>query len=88
MEAHGTTPAAIYDRVKQTIRLETDRMSALVDDLFELSRINAGALRLTDAPASTRRVVRETALRVLYAVDRPPITPAYDPAEAQVAGLA
>jgi threonine dehydrogenase-like Zn-dependent dehydrogenase len=29
MEAHGTTPAAIYDRVKQTIRLETDRPNAL-----------------------------------------------------------
>jgi threonine dehydrogenase-like Zn-dependent dehydrogenase len=29
MEAHGTSPAAIYDRVKQTIRLETDRPNAL-----------------------------------------------------------
>jgi signal transduction histidine kinase len=29
------------------IRVETDRMTQLVDDLFELSRINAGALRLT-----------------------------------------
>ncbi|MET7417514.1 HAMP domain-containing sensor histidine kinase [Dactylosporangium sp. NPDC005555] len=29
------------------ISAETDRMAALVDDLFELSRINAGALRLT-----------------------------------------
>src|SRR5207245_666149 len=29
MEAHGTTPVAIYDRVKQTIRLETDRPNAL-----------------------------------------------------------
>jgi signal transduction histidine kinase len=29
------------------IRGETDRMAQLVDDLFELSRINAGALRLT-----------------------------------------
>ena len=28
------------------LRMETDRMSALVDDLFELSRINAGALQL------------------------------------------
>jgi signal transduction histidine kinase len=31
------------------IRIETDRMSSLVDDLFELSRINAGALRLSFA---------------------------------------
>jgi signal transduction histidine kinase len=29
------------------IRIETDRMTRLVDDLFELSRINAGALRLS-----------------------------------------
>jgi signal transduction histidine kinase len=29
------------------IRVETDRMAQLVDDLFELSRINAGALQLT-----------------------------------------
>jgi signal transduction histidine kinase len=29
------------------IRVETDRMARLVDDLFELSRINAGALRLS-----------------------------------------
>ncbi|MEU7869541.1 HAMP domain-containing sensor histidine kinase [Dactylosporangium sp. NPDC049140] len=34
------------------ISAETDRMAALVDDLFQLSRINAGALRLslTDVP--------------------------------------
>ncbi|WIM93050.1 HAMP domain-containing sensor histidine kinase [Actinoplanes oblitus] len=31
------------------IRAETDRMSGLVDDLFELSRIHAGALRLVPA---------------------------------------
>ena len=29
------------------LRMETDRMAGLVDDLFELSRINAGALRLS-----------------------------------------
>lgn len=31
MEAHGTTPDAIYDKVKQTLRLETDRLHALRD---------------------------------------------------------
>jgi signal transduction histidine kinase len=31
------------------IRVETDRMAELVDDLFELSRIAAGALRMTPA---------------------------------------
>jgi len=33
-------------RYLRTLRNETDRLSAMVDDLFELSRIQAGALRL------------------------------------------
>jgi signal transduction histidine kinase len=41
------------------IRTETDRMSELVDDLFELSRINAGALRLTTAAVSLGDVVSD-----------------------------
>ena len=39
-------PATVADYHRR-IRAETDRMAGLVDDLFELSRINAGALRLT-----------------------------------------
>jgi signal transduction histidine kinase len=41
------------------IRLEADRMAELVDDLFELSRINAGALRLTTAAVSLGDVVSD-----------------------------
>jgi signal transduction histidine kinase len=41
------------------IRTETDRMSELVDDLFELSRINAGALRLSTAAVSLGDVVSD-----------------------------
>jgi len=41
------------------IRVETDRMASLVDDLFELSRINAGALRLTLANVSLGDVVSD-----------------------------
>jgi signal transduction histidine kinase len=41
------------------IRVETDRMAGLVDDLFELSRINAGALRLTLAAVSLGDVVSD-----------------------------
>jgi signal transduction histidine kinase len=41
------------------IRTETDRMSALVDDLFELSRINAGALRLKPARIPLAEVVSD-----------------------------
>jgi signal transduction histidine kinase len=39
--------ASTVDDYHRRIRVETDRMAGLVDDLFELSRINAGALRLT-----------------------------------------
>jgi len=41
------------------IRVETDRVASLVDDLFELSRINAGALRLTPASVSLGDVVSD-----------------------------
>jgi signal transduction histidine kinase len=41
------------------MRVETDRMSRLVDDLFELSRINAGALNLSPAPVSLGDVVSD-----------------------------
>ncbi|MFI5494558.1 sensor histidine kinase [Actinoplanes sp. NPDC051859] len=41
------------------IRLETDRMSQLVDDLFELSRINAGALQLNLSRVSLGDVVSD-----------------------------
>jgi len=38
--------AATVDRYHERIRREADRLSAMVDDLFELSRINASALDL------------------------------------------
>jgi len=41
------------------ISAETDRMAALVDDLFELSRINAGALRLSLANVPLGDVVSD-----------------------------
>jgi len=42
------------------IRIEADRMARLVDDLFELSRINAGALRLamSSVPLAERTFLR------------------------------
>ncbi|BAL88218.1 putative two-component system sensor kinase [Actinoplanes missouriensis 431] len=46
------------------IRVETDRMSGLVDDLFELSRIHAGALRLRPAPLSLGDVVSDAVAAV------------------------
>ncbi|GAA5183372.1 HAMP domain-containing sensor histidine kinase [Rugosimonospora acidiphila] len=41
------------------IRVETDQMARLVDDLFELSRINAGVLRLSLAMVSLGDVVSD-----------------------------
>jgi signal transduction histidine kinase len=60
------------------LRVEADRMAGLVDDLFELSRINAGALRLTthavalgdvvsDAVASAAPIAAARRVRVVAA---------------------
>jgi signal transduction histidine kinase len=48
--------AADYHR---RIRVETDRMTTLVDDLFELSRINAGALRLSPSAVPLGELVSD-----------------------------
>jgi hypothetical protein len=51
-------PETIADYHRR-IRIEADRMASLVDDLFELSRINAGALRLSLASVSLGDVVSD-----------------------------
>ncbi|HEU4425772.1 MAG TPA: HAMP domain-containing sensor histidine kinase [Pilimelia sp.] len=51
-------PATIADYHRR-IRVETERMARLVDDLFELSRINAGALRLSVESVSLGDVVSD-----------------------------
>ncbi len=43
------------ERYLATIQREADRLAALVDDLFELSRIQADALRLSFEPIAARR---------------------------------
>ncbi|MFF3854392.1 sensor histidine kinase [Micromonospora sp. NPDC002575] len=50
---------ATVDEYHRRIRVETDRMAQLVDDLFELSRINAGALRLAPTTVPLRDVVSD-----------------------------
>lgn len=42
----------------QVVR-ETNRLSAMVDDLFEMSKINSGALRLTLEPVDLRELIDE-----------------------------
>src|SRR6201991_1548735 len=51
-------PAAVKE-YHGRIREETDRMTQLVDDLFELSRINAGALPLATTVVPLREVVSD-----------------------------
>jgi len=46
-------------RYYQTLRQEADRLAELVDDLFELSRIQAGALRLQLERSSLRDLVSD-----------------------------
>jgi signal transduction histidine kinase len=46
-------------RYIRTLRMETDRLSRLVDDLFELSRIQSGTLRLETERASLGDLVSD-----------------------------
>ena len=77
------------------IRTETDRMSLLVDDLFELSRINAGALRLaltrvpladivSDAIATTAPLAASRGVRIVAAETGWPTVNASEPELARV----
>jgi signal transduction histidine kinase len=72
------------------IRVETDRMTRLVDDLFELSRINAGALRLvpttvpladlvSDALTTTAPLANSRRIRVVAADSGWPTVRASEP---------
>jgi signal transduction histidine kinase len=49
--------AADPDRYHRQMRTEVDRLTGMVDDLFELSRINAGTLRLAREQISLADVV-------------------------------
>ena len=46
-------------RYHRQIRLETDRLAAMVDDLFELSRIHVGQLALSLTPVMLRDLVSD-----------------------------
>jgi signal transduction histidine kinase len=58
---HEPVDVAAYAR---QIRQESLRLSALVNDLFEMSRIHAGALNLALRPVSMAEVVREAVASV------------------------
>jgi len=82
-------PAAVAE-YSARIRRETQRMSALVDDLFELSRIHAGTLRLTlatvpladlvsDAVAALAPVARAKGVRLVAEPAPYPVVRASEP---------
>jgi signal transduction histidine kinase len=79
------------------IRVETDRMAGLVDDLFELSRINAGALRLSlatvplgdvisDAVASAAPVAAARRIRLVAAESGWPVVQASEQELSRIVG--
>ena len=47
LEDGVVTDQQTVSRYHAQIRGETDRLTLMIDDLFELSRIHAGALRLS-----------------------------------------
>ncbi|AYF76188.1 sensor histidine kinase [Nocardia yunnanensis] len=53
-----SAPDEVARYAEQIVR-ETNRLSSMVDDLFEMSKINAGALRLRLEPVDLREVVDE-----------------------------
>jgi signal transduction histidine kinase len=57
---HVVADDATIDRYHQTIRSETERLNALIGDLFELSRIEARALELHLEPASLYDLISDT----------------------------
>ncbi|MGV9213772.1 sensor histidine kinase [Micromonospora sp. RB23] len=88
---------ATVDEYHRRIRVQTDRMTRLVDDLFELSRINAGALRLTlsavplgevvsDALAGTAPLAKARRIRLEAAESGWPTVLASEPELARVVG--
>ncbi|GAA3143547.1 sensor histidine kinase [Nonomuraea roseoviolacea] len=60
LEDGVVTDRATVERYHRQIKLEVERLSALVDDLFELSRIHAGALRLSRARIGLADLVADT----------------------------
>jgi signal transduction histidine kinase len=53
------TDSADLARYAEQIGRETDRLSRMVDDLFEMSKINSGALRLELEPVDLRELIDE-----------------------------
>jgi signal transduction histidine kinase len=89
-------PASVAEYHRR-IRTETDRMAALVDDLFELSRISSGTLQLklsevslgdvvSDAVAAAEPMAAARRIKLLSATDQWPHVSASAPELSRVVG--
>lgn len=61
LEDQVVTDPRTMNNYHSQIRRETDRLSAMIDDLFELSRIHAGTLRLNRKVTGLEELVAEVA---------------------------
>jgi signal transduction histidine kinase len=59
LEDHVVTDPREVSRYHSQIRVETERLAVMIDDLFELSKIHAGALRLSRRVVGLEDVVAE-----------------------------
>lgn len=59
---HVVTDDETVERYHRTIKAETERLNALISDLFELSQIDAGVLQLDVRPASLHDLISDTLL--------------------------
>ena len=91
LEDQVVTDPREVSRYHTQIRVETDRLARMIDDLFQLSKIHAGALRLSprlvgledliaEVAASTEPVARAKGVRLAGAA-APGMTVLIDPAE-------
>src|SRR3984885_7621 len=96
LEDQVVTDPREVSRYHTQIRLETDRLARMIDDLFQLSKIHAGALRLSprlvgledliaEVAASTEPVARAKGVRLAGAA-APGMTVLIQPAEFGRAG--
>ena len=61
LEDQVVTDPREVSRYHSQIRLETDRLAAMIDDLFQLSKIHAGALRLSPRLVGLEDLIAEVA---------------------------
>jgi signal transduction histidine kinase len=61
LEDHVVTDPREVGRYHSQIRQETDRLAGMIDDLFQLSKIHAGALRLSPRQMGLEDLIAEVA---------------------------